>query len=93
MVKTTRVTTRLSPELKSRLEALSKRTRRSQSDLVEEALEAYVAAVAWQVRHITLALEEAKRGAPGVPHERVVEWLKSWGTDHELPPPKVEKDR
>jgi predicted transcriptional regulator len=26
----------------------------------------------------------------GVPHAKVVEWLKSWGTDNELPCPKPE---
>ncbi len=26
----------------------------------------------------------------GVPHAKVVEWLRSWGTDNELPCPKPE---
>jgi predicted transcriptional regulator len=42
------------------------------------------------VKEIKHRLDEAKAGAPGVPHERVVEWLDSWGTDHELPRPEVE---
>ena len=40
---------------------------------------------AWQVEHIKAALAEDKAGGPGVPHEEVVRWIESWGTDHELP--------
>jgi predicted transcriptional regulator len=43
---------------------------------------------AWQIAHIKEALAEDEDGGPGVPHEEVMEWLASWGTDHELPPPK-----
>ncbi len=26
-----------------------------------------------------------------ISHERVVEWVRSWGTDHELPPPECDE--
>ena len=42
---------------------------------------------AWQAARIKEALDEARSGAPGVPHEEVVRWMESWGTDDELPPP------
>jgi predicted RNase H-like HicB family nuclease len=42
---------------------------------------------AHQVARITLALEDAKSGRPGIPHEAVDEWMASWDTDHELPRP------
>jgi antitoxin HicB len=42
---------------------------------------------AHQVARITLALEDAKSGRPGIPHEVVEEWMRSWNTNHELPRP------
>jgi predicted transcriptional regulator len=42
---------------------------------------------AHQVARITLALEDAESGRPGIPHEAVEEWMASWDTDHELPRP------
>jgi predicted transcriptional regulator len=44
-----------------------------------------------QVAHIKEALAEDEEGGPGVPHEEVMQWLESWGTDHELPRPKPRK--
>lgn len=46
---------------------------------------------AWQIVHIKEALAESKSGLPGVPHEEVVKWMESWGTDHELPRPEPKK--
>jgi len=43
---------------------------------------------AWQIAHIKEALAEDEAGAPGVPHEEVMRWMDSWGTDHELPRPE-----
>jgi predicted transcriptional regulator len=43
----------------------------------------------------TMAIEayiEANSGTPGVPHEEVMEWLTSWGTDHELPRPTPRRE-
>ena len=42
---------------------------------------------AWQVAHIRAALAEDEEGTPGIPHEEVMRWMQSWGTDHELPRP------
>jgi predicted transcriptional regulator len=33
----------------------------------------------------------AYRAGRFVPHAKVVEWLESWGTEHELPCPKPER--
>ena len=92
MPKSVPVLARVSPELKAKLRTLAKNTDRSESYLVAQAIAEYVELNAWQVREIKQRLDEAKAGAPGVSHERVVEWLRSWGTDHELPPPKPEAD-
>jgi len=91
MAKSVPVMTRVDPGTKEKLRALAKSTRRSEAFLAKEAIEAYVAINEWQVHEISLALDEVKRGVPGVSHERVAEWLKSWGTDHELTPPEPEK--
>ena len=51
-------------------------------------IEPYVELNSWQVAHIKGALEEDESGVPGVPHEEVLSWMESWGTDRELSPPK-----
>lgn len=42
-----------------------------------------------QIAVIERRLENARAGAPTVPHAKVAKWLDSWGTDGELPPPLV----
>lgn len=91
MTKSTMMTVRLTPEVKEKLDALARDTKRSRSYLASEAIETYVSLNAWQVAHIKAALAEDEEGGPGVPHEEVVRWIESWGTDHELPRPKPKK--
>lgn len=86
--KTVPVMTRVSPELKERLRALAKDTNRSESYLAAEAIAEYVEMNAWQVKEIGRRLDEAKAGAPGVAHEDVDAWVRSWGSENELPKPK-----
>jgi predicted transcriptional regulator len=84
----TELTLRLRPELLASLDELAGATQRSRADLAEEALAQYLDVQRWQIEGVRAALAEADRGDPGIPHERVAEWLESWGTDDELPPPK-----
>ena len=91
MAKSTTMTVRLKPEVSEKLEALARDTKRSKAYLASEAITSYVDLNAWQVGHIKEALEEAHSGAPGVPHEEVVNWVNSWGTDNELPRPEPKK--
>jgi len=91
MTKSAMMTVRLTPEVREKLEALARDTKRSKSYLASEAIETFVDLNAWQVAHIKAALAEDEEGGPGVPHEKVVEWLESWGTDHELPRPEPKK--
>ena len=88
MAPTTELTLRLRPELLASLDELAGATRRSRAELAEEALAQYLDVQGWQLEGIRAAIEEADRGEPGIAHERVAEWLDSWGTDHELPPPE-----
>jgi RHH-type transcriptional regulator, rel operon repressor / antitoxin RelB len=91
MAKSTTMTVRLKPEVSEKLEALARDTKRSKAYLASEAITSYVDLNAWQVAHIKEALEEARSGAPEVPHEEVVKWVNSWDTDNELPRPEPKK--
>jgi predicted transcriptional regulator len=88
MTKTVLVTTRVEPAVKKKLRAIAASTKRSESFLANEAIEAFVSANEWQVELIKQRLDAAKRGAPSVPFDRVKEWMESWGTGHDLPKPK-----
>jgi predicted transcriptional regulator len=85
MAKRTTMTVRLEPEVKDKLDALARDTKRSKAYLASEAIERYVDLSDWQVAHIKAALAEDEAGGPGVPHEEVVRCIESWGNDHELP--------
>jgi predicted transcriptional regulator len=91
MAKNTMMTVRLTPEVREKLDALARDTRRSKSYLASEAIESFVNLNAWQVAHVKAALAEDEQGAPGVPHDEVMRWMESWGTDHELPRPEPKK--
>lgn len=82
------MTVRLAPETIDKLDSLARATKRSKSYLAGEAIASFVEINSWQVAHIREALEEARSGAPGVEHARVVEWMNSWGAKHELPRPE-----
>ena len=43
----------------------------------------------WQSVAIAKAVAGSKAGEVPIEHERMVERLTPWGTDHELPPPDV----
>lgn len=81
MSEATELTLRLPPEVLAHLDAIAAATGRSRADLARQALERYLEVQSWQIEGIRQALDEADRGEPGVPHERVAEWLESWGTD------------
>ena len=91
MTKSAMMTVRLTPEVRDKLDALARDTKRSKAYLASEAIETYVDLNAWQVAHIKAALAEDEQGGPGVPHEEVMEWVESWGTDHERPRPEPKK--
>lgn len=91
MAKSTMMTVRLTPEVRDKLDALARDTRRSKSYLASEAIESFVNLNMWQIARIKAALAEDEQGAPGVPHDEVMRWMESGGTDHELPRPKPKK--
>ena len=83
------ITAWIAPGLVGKLDALARDTSRSEASLVREAIAAYVERETWQVAHIKADLAEAQRGDLGIPHEDMVRWMESWGTDQELPPPEA----
>jgi predicted transcriptional regulator len=78
---------RLPPETKRELEEYARATKRSSAFIVKEAIEAHLAERRAYLAAIDEALKEAEEGV-FVSGERVIKWLKSWGTEHELPPPE-----
>ncbi len=77
---------RASAERAEMLDKLAAATNRTKSWLLEQALAAYLEREFWQAAHIERGLEELSRGQ-GVPHDDVVSWLTSWGSEHETDPP------
>ena len=83
----TTVSVRIDPASKKRLEKLAKSTGRSRSFLAAEAINEYLDSNEWQVAGIQKAMASLDRGE-GVAHERIREWVNSWGSKKERPAPK-----
>jgi len=83
----TTVSVRINPAIKKRLEKLAKSTGRSRSFLAAEAINEYLDLNEWQVAGIQKAVASLDCGE-GVPHERVKEWVGSWGGKNARPAPK-----
>lgn len=77
---------RVATEKLARLEELAATTDRSRSWHLDQALDAYLEVQAWQLKHIEKGIASIKEGRV-VSHERVREWLESWGKDDEREPP------
>lgn len=83
----TALTVRVDVVVKRQLENLAKKTGRSQSFIAAEAISAYLDVNEWQIAGIKRAIDSIDRGE-GIPHERVKEWISSWGCKKELAAPK-----
>ena len=68
---------RIDSETRRRLDALSRRFKRSKSFLAAEAIAAYVDSEEWQLGEIQAGIAEVDSGE-GVAHEKVSKWLNSW---------------
>ena len=60
---------------------------RTRSWLAADALSSYVESQEWQVEQTRQGIRDADEGRV-VGHDRVAEWLRSWGTKSEKRPPK-----
>jgi predicted transcriptional regulator len=85
-MRSTTFTVRVGVTAKKRLERLAKNTGRSRSFLAAEAINEYLDVNEWQVAGIKRAIASFDRGE-NVPHERVSDWVASWGSSKERPIP------
>ena len=78
---------RIDSETKQRLDALSKRSKRSKSFLAAEAIGAYVESEEWQLQELHAGIAELTAERE-VHHEKVSKWLKSWGKSRKTDIPR-----
>jgi RHH-type rel operon transcriptional repressor/antitoxin RelB len=78
---------RIDSDTKKRLDALSKRSKRSKSFLAAEAIAAYVKSEEWQLGELQAGIGELDSGRE-VSHEKVSKWLTSWGKPTETKAPR-----
>ena len=78
---------RIDSDTKKRLDALSKRSKRSKSFLAAEAVAAYVESEEWQLGEIQAGVADLDAGRE-VGHEKVSKWLNSWGKRDESKVPR-----
>lgn len=79
---------RLPSETKRELEEYARATKRSAAFIVKEAVEGVLAERRAYLAAIDEAIKEADESGEFVSGEKVIEWLESWGTENELPPPE-----
>ena len=81
------VSFRMASEKLEKLERLAKATDRSRSWHIEQALDSYLDVHAWQLAHIEKGLASIETDGT-VPHEKVRDWLLTWGEEDEAEPPE-----
>ena len=75
MARNQQVEARVAPAIKARLKAIAKDTRRTESEVVEDALTSFVAMHERQAAIIAERLAEVEAGAPTIDHADVRAWL------------------
>lgn len=86
-------TVRLQPEIESGVEIMANKLHRSKSWIINQALREYLERqeleqTRWQ--ETLKAMESVAKGHV-VSGETVHAWLRSWGTENELPPPNTDQ--
>lgn len=87
MPKSVPLSFRVSETIAVQLDELATAMDRPRSWLLERALEEYLDVQKWQIAQIKKGMQEMREGK-GIPHEDVVAWLETWGTDEEREPPQ-----
>lgn len=93
MTKDVTLSLRIDRKLSNKLEKQAKRHHRSKSALAAIAIENFLEIQEMEVQRIKRTLARIKAGEPTVPHEDVMQWIKSWGTPDELPPPRPRRGK
>ncbi|HZE53705.1 MAG TPA: ribbon-helix-helix protein, CopG family [Bradyrhizobium sp.] len=83
-MRSTTFTVRIDAAAKKRLERLAKSTGRSRSFLAAEAINEYLDVKSGRLPGSSGAIASLDRGE-GVSHERVKDWVTSWGGGRERP--------
>ncbi len=83
-------TVRLQPDVETGLDAMAEKLHRSKSWLINQALKEFINRqeldqIRW--KETLQAMESVAKGKV-VAGSEVHDWLRSWGTDNELSPPK-----
>ena len=86
----TMTTVRIKPELDEPLEMLAKKLGVSKDSIINQAVMDFIAQQElaerrWQE---TLPALDSMKAGRGVPADKVFEWMRSWGTENEVPRPK-----
>jgi predicted transcriptional regulator len=81
-MKTATVSTKLDPQIATKLDLLARATARSKSYLVAEAVEAYVEEQAWQIEAIREGIKEADKGNFAT-DEEVKKTFNKWGVNED----------
>jgi len=80
---------RVPSEVRDQLEELANATGRTKSFLAAEAIEYYLATQHWQVKAIEKSVKKAdSKKAKFIKHQKISDWLSSWGNENEQEPPK-----
>lgn len=79
---------RLPSETKRELEEYARAIKRSTAFIVKEAVEGVLAERRAYLAAIDEAIKEADESGEFVSWEATREWMRSWGTPNELPPPE-----
>lgn len=79
---------RIRPDLEEGLQQLATAAKRPKSFFVEEALDLYLNREKRILDHMEASFAEADGSGAWISHESMTKWLKSWGTENELPPPE-----
>jgi RHH-type transcriptional regulator, rel operon repressor / antitoxin RelB len=82
MSQSTTMTIRLEPELKSRLDELSRATHRSKSYLAAEAVREFIEINEWQIKELKDAIKEADT-EDFSSDEEVLAVFSKWGLDED----------
>src|SRR5271155_1655020 len=85
--RSTTLSIRLKPETKKQLARLAEASGRSSNFLIADAVEVYVSDQERMLAELRQADRQVKSGHY-IRNQDMKAWLLSWGTDHELRPPK-----
>jgi predicted transcriptional regulator len=91
MTKDVTISARIDRKLSERLARGARQVKRSKSSLVALAIENYLEIQAQDLALIKYTRDAVRAGEPTVPNEEVMRWLKSWGTENELPMPSARR--